>query len=117
MNKPDLPPITCAKWRADIGQAAQRALFDKGDAGPLWRKMPANPCTPARPGTGPEGKKCKDCAHYSGYRSGAGRIYRKCALMRHAWTRGPGSDIKANWPACAKYAEPGPDDDREPEPI
>lgn len=56
------------------------------------------------PGTGPEGKKCKHCAHYT-LREYA-KTYRKCGLMRAVWTGGRGSDIKASAPACSKFKEP-----------
>lgn len=58
---------------------------------------------PARPGTGPEGKTCRDCAHYRSVNYRAKR-YRKCALLEHAWTHGPGTDIKASSPACSLFA-------------
>ena len=32
-------------------------------------------------------------------------LYRKCLLMRAHWTHGPGTDIKASYPAC-KHWEP-----------
>lgn len=56
----------------------------------------------ARPGTGPEGATCKECQHYRRVPGGA-NTYLKCALMRERWTGGPGSDIKAGSPACAKF--------------
>lgn len=55
--------------------------------------------TAAEPGTGPKGETCKTCAHYVVTRPGAGK-YRKCGLMREHWTSGPGTDIKAGYPAC-----------------
>jgi hypothetical protein len=53
-----------------------------------------------RPGTGPKGETCKTCEHYcrSNYHN---VVYRKCALVK--WTHGPGTDIKASAPACAKW--------------
>lgn len=57
----------------------------------------------ARPGSGPAGETCKSCEHY--VRRDWGDKYRKCGLMRAKWTRGPGSDIKARSPACAKWQE------------
>lgn len=57
------------------------------------------------PGSGPAGETCKTCDHYC--RVGGGRrAYPKCGLMRHAWTHGPGSDIKARAPACSQWREP-----------
>ena len=61
---------------------------------------------PALPGTGPEGKRCKHCENYV-IRSLA-KDYRKCALMRAVWTGGPGTDIRANSPACSKFEESKP---------
>lgn len=58
---------------------------------------------PAMPGTGPEGKCCKDCANYV-IRSLA-KDYRKCLLMRAVWTGGPGTDIRARSPACSKFSD------------
>ena len=61
-----------------------------------------NPCTPAPPGSGQTGKTCKTCGHYARPEY-HGKRYRKCGLMRDHWTHGPGSDIKAKWPACREY--------------
>jgi hypothetical protein len=54
------------------------------------------------PGTGPQGKTCKDCAHY--YLQKMANTYRKCYLTRKNWTGGRGSDIKASAPACSYFA-------------
>lgn len=56
----------------------------------------------APPGTGPKGETCKSCRHYR-IVMGKGRDYRKCSLMARVWTGGPGTDIKASAPACAKW--------------
>lgn len=63
--------------------------------------------TPARgyaftPGTGPEGETCGSCRHIA-RTSGDARIYIKCGLMRAKWTKGPGSDIRAQSPACKEW--------------
>jgi hypothetical protein len=64
---------------------------------------------PAKPGTGPEGMTCRQCIHYC-VREYHRKYYRKCGLMRGAWTHGSGSDIRAGSPACAKFeAEAGHD--------
>ena len=55
----------------------------------------------AEPGSGPAGETCRTCRHYT-HRTLAKR-YRKCGLMAHAWTRGPGSDILARSPACNRW--------------
>jgi len=57
----------------------------------------------APPGTGPEGETCKTCEHYVHRPSGSGKVFRKCLLMRRAWTNGPGSDIRAKDPACREW--------------
>ncbi|MCR9218948.1 MAG: hypothetical protein NXI21_01860 [Alphaproteobacteria bacterium] len=60
-----------------------------------------------QPGRGPEGKTCRDCAHYCRVKGGA-RRHLKCGLMEPHWTRGPGSDIRAKDPACQHFeAEQG----------
>lgn len=51
------------------------------------------------PGTGPAGETCRTCKHYC-LVGGHAKDYRKCGLMRHAWTGGPGTDIRAKDPAC-----------------
>ena len=62
------------------------------------------------PGTGPAGKTCRDCEHYC-YAGGTAGTYRKCALRRTTWTRGPGSDILAKSPACRKFTDATPASD------
>lgn len=55
----------------------------------------------AKPGTGPKGETCGSCVHI--VRRFA--PYLKCALMQSHWTNGPGTDIKARSPACAKWGK------------
>lgn len=69
--------------------------------------IPANTCTPQRPGTGPQGKTCRDCLHYKRVKH-HDILYPKCELMQDCWTHGPGSDIKAGWPACQSFEEKEP---------
>lgn len=57
----------------------------------------------ARPGTGPEGKTCRDCAHYVQRCSGGRRSFPKCGRAEHRWTGGRGSDILARAPACSMF--------------
>ncbi len=57
----------------------------------------------ATPGSGPAGKNCKQCEHYFITSMQTAKAYRKCGLMRAAWTHGPGTDIKASAPACAAF--------------
>lgn len=58
------------------------------------------------PGSGPQGKTCRDCGHYRSVQSGS-RKYPKCNLMKRLWTHGEGSDIKARSPACNKFVPKG----------
>jgi len=60
-----------------------------------------NPCI-AVYGPGPDGARCKTCAHLDGH-PGAGRIYWKCLLR--AYSHGPGTDHRVNWPACGRWEE------------
>jgi hypothetical protein len=60
----------------------------------------------AEPGTGPLGETCRSCKNYTYNDSQSVRHYRKCALMRAVWTRGPGTDIKAGSPSCSKWQAP-----------
>ncbi len=52
-------------------------------------------------GPGPEGKKCKHCAHLGVKRMG--NTYYKCTLRHN--TNGPATDHRVNWPACSKFKE------------
>lgn len=57
---------------------------------------------PARPGTGPKGKRCALCKHAESVLHKGNRTT-KCALMAHAWTHGEETDIHPNAPACKRY--------------
>jgi hypothetical protein len=57
----------------------------------------------ALPGSGPEGKTCKDCKHKHTMSNTGNKSWIKCDLMRAAWTHGPGSDIRAGSPACRRF--------------
>lgn len=60
----------------------------------------------APPGTGPEGKTCKDCAHKHSMSSNSGsKHFIKCDANRERWTHGEGSDIRAGSPACRAFQE------------
>lgn len=50
-------------------------------------------------GKGPEGARCKHCRHL--FANCCSKTYYKCDLR--PFTRGPGTDHKANWPACGKF--------------
>lgn len=52
-----------------------------------------------RVGPGPPGKRCKHC-HFH-YTKGRSKTYHKCEFQGD--TAGPGTDIRANWPACSKF--------------
>lgn len=54
-----------------------------------------------RPGTGPAGKCCKDCEHYC--RIQHANVYLKCGLMKHHWTNGAATDIRAKDAACKHF--------------
>lgn len=54
--------------------------------------------TPDLPGSGPAGETCGSCRHK--VKPGG---YLKCGLMRNIWTHGAATDIRARWPACAKW--------------
>lgn len=58
--------------------------------------------TPATIGTGPAGETCRTCRHYTRLQH-HDRVHLKCGLMQAYWTHGPGSDIKAGWPACSQF--------------
>ena len=79
--------------------ATQAVLFDD-----LPGRKPRESGEPrgfaARPGSGPVGETCGSCAHCAriGYHR---RRYLKCRVIRHRWTHGPGTDIRAKAPACS----------------
>jgi hypothetical protein len=54
-------------------------------------------------GKGPEGARCKTCVHF--IRKSYGGTYFKCEFRGN--TNGPGTDHRANWPACSKYFPDG----------
>lgn len=56
-------------------------------------------CTAARSGTGPPGETCRSCRHCCRLPH-ASKTFLKCGLCERQWTHGPGSDIRARWPAC-----------------
>lgn len=59
----------------------------------------------AVPGTGPEGKTCRDCAHKHRMGNYGSKSYIKCELRRDTWTHGEGTDILARSPACSKFVQ------------
>lgn len=56
----------------------------------------------ARPGSGPQGEKCRTCTHLH-RTSGGAKTFFKCRLIQHRWTHGAATDIRANAPACAHW--------------
>lgn len=52
-------------------------------------------------GKGPEGKRCKECIHFLVKQ--LSNRYFKCSQRKI--TNGPGTDHRANWPACAKFQQ------------
>lgn len=58
---------------------------------------------PKPAGSGPAGKKCKDCANIRRVMAPSGNTFFKCALIRHKWTRGYGTDIRYHARACSLY--------------
>ena len=59
----------------------------------------------APPGSGPDGKACKDCAHKRLHESGARKRFWKCALIKP--TKGAATDILMRSPACSRFEAPG----------
>jgi len=79
--------------------AAQTAWFEDQQAKAAMRGD-NNPCVKLY-GLGPDGARCKTCTLL--FRRGQ---YFKCRLRN--LTSGPGSDHRANWPACGKYVKKPP---------
>lgn len=58
-----------------------------------------NPCVRLY-GMGPDNARCKDCQLFI-RRGRTRKIYFKCELR--GVTNGPGTDHRANWPACGRF--------------
>ena len=59
------------------------------------------------PGTGPAGETCRTCEFYTLIHRA--NTYRKCGHPgAPKWTSGPGTDIRARDPACARWAAEKP---------
>lgn len=84
--------------------AEQAELFEVGQRMPIPGASPRqrSRATPAPVGSGPEGETCKTCLHYTRAQY-HDYVHLKCGLMRAVWTHGPGTDIKAKWPACREW--------------
>lgn len=98
-------PIAIADWHAEQAKKA-RLLLSAGI--PEKRKPTAKNGYAAQPGTGPEGKTCRDCEHKRSMGNYGGKRFIKCELRRATWTHGEGTDILARSPACSKFAEATP---------
>lgn len=58
----------------------------------------------APPGSGPEGKTCKDCEHsYLHHTSAARKNWYKCALVKP--THGAATDLRLKWAACRLFKQ------------
>lgn len=94
-------PIAAADWYKR--QAEQARLLRSAGRAPA-RKPTAKNGYAAPPGTGPDGKTCRTCAHKRSMGNGA-KHFIKCDLRRATWTKGEGTDILAKSPACSRYQE------------
>ena len=77
------------------------ALMDAPFRGKPKRKDPLPRGHYMKPGTGPEGKTCADCAHI--FRNELAKTYLKCGKARAIWTGGRASDIRAKDAACSGF--------------
>jgi hypothetical protein len=59
-----------------------------------------NPCI-ALYGPGPAGQTCQGCQQLAAI--AVNKTFYKCRLRKN--TRGPGSDHRMRWPACAKFEQ------------
>lgn len=101
--------VNCNGEPIDMKALIAKALVHRKVLGPDGRKR--KPTIPsgyaALPGTGPEGKTCRDCKHKQTQSNTGAKSWIKCVLMRAAWTHGPGSDIRAGSPACRRFEPKG----------
>ena len=98
-------------WQSLRKRQAEEAKRQYQERGTPNRKPTVKNGYAAPPGTGPEGKTCKDCQHKRSMGHGA-KHFIKCELRRATWTSGEGTDILARTPACSKFA-PRVDSDKE----
>ena len=75
-------------------KAAEKAGFE----GSISGNFTANPCVKLY-GPGPENTLCKQCKLLFAHKMS--KKYFKCELR--GFTHGPGTDHRANWPACARF--------------
>lgn len=84
-------------------EAGARHRYEMRQIGIVRRKPTVKNGYAAQPGTGPEGKTCRDCKHKLRLGNFGGKSYLKCDLRRATWTGGEGTDILARTPACSKF--------------
>ena len=84
-------------------EAGARHRYERRQIGIVRRKPTVKNGYAAPPGTGPEGKTCRDCKHKLRLGNFGGKSYLKCDLRRATWTCGEGTDILARTPACSKF--------------
>jgi hypothetical protein len=98
--------VNCNGEAIDMTALVAKASAHRAILGPDSRKR--KPTVPqgyaAQPGTGPEGKTCRDCRYKQTHSNTGAKSWIKCELRRATWTHGPGTDIRASSPACAKFA-------------
>ena len=92
--------------RAQMAEGAKQQYLER-KAGAVQRKPTVKRGYAAQPGTGPEGKTCRDCRHKLRLGNYGCKSFLKCDLRRATWTSGEGTDILARTPACSKF-EPAP---------
>ncbi len=95
-------PVDLANWHQD---QARKARLLRSAGIPDKRKPTVKNGYAAPPGSGPEGKTCKECAHKRSMGNYGGKRFIKCELRRATWTHGEGTDILASAPACSKFAQ------------
>ncbi len=78
----------------------ERAAEQSGFQQVLESNGGKNPCL-ALYGHGPAGARCKQCKLL--FRHLMGKMYFKCELR--GFTRGAGTDHRANWPACGRFVK------------
>lgn len=93
--------LTLAHSRAEAAAAEADLFPDSLPCGRPDRPVKTKGLYAAAPGTGPEGETCGSCKHLT--RRKWAKKYLKCELVQARWTRGPGTDVKARSPACAKW--------------
>ena len=88
---------TCLKCGQHLDVMGQPVLFDAEPAEPFNNRLAVK--YHLRPG--PEGKRCKDCAHH--YTNTFANVYHKGDQLPA--TRGPGTDIRVGWQACERFIQ------------